>query len=93
METTIHSQRASKKPSEVIDSDLSKLGSNLITKFHVLMRISQIYDSKNVALHQFIQESLQTIALFGGGIYQFQISLDPMEKEVDRRDHFQSLFG
>jgi len=25
------------------------------------MRISQIYDSKNVALHQFIQESLQTI--------------------------------
>jgi HD-GYP domain-containing protein (c-di-GMP phosphodiesterase class II) len=61
METTIHSQRASKKPSEVIDSDLSKLGSNLITKFHVLMRISQIYDSKNVALHQFIQESLQTI--------------------------------
>jgi HD-GYP domain-containing protein (c-di-GMP phosphodiesterase class II) len=61
METTIHSQRASKKPSEVIDSDLSKLGNNLITKFHVLMRISQIYDSKNVALHQFIQESLQTI--------------------------------
>jgi HD-GYP domain-containing protein (c-di-GMP phosphodiesterase class II) len=61
METTIQSQRASKKPSEVIDSDLSKLGNNLITKFHVLMRISQIYDSKNVALHQFIQESLQTI--------------------------------
>jgi HD-GYP domain-containing protein (c-di-GMP phosphodiesterase class II) len=27
----------------------------------VLMRISQIYDSKNVALHQFVQESLQTI--------------------------------
>jgi HD-GYP domain-containing protein (c-di-GMP phosphodiesterase class II) len=25
------------------------------------MRISQIYDSKNVALHQFIQESIQTI--------------------------------
>ena len=44
-----------------MDSDLSKLGNNLVTKFHVLMRISQIYDSKNVALHQFVQESLQTI--------------------------------
>jgi HD-GYP domain-containing protein (c-di-GMP phosphodiesterase class II) len=61
METTIQSQRASKKPSEGIDSDLSKLGNSLVTKFHVLMRISQIYDSKNVALHQFIQESLQSI--------------------------------
>jgi len=44
-----------------MDSDLSKLGNSLVTKFHVLMRISQVYDSKNVALHQFIQESLQTI--------------------------------
>jgi len=61
METTIQSQRASQKTLEVADSDLSKLGNNLITKFHVLMRISQIYDSKNVALHQFIQESLQSI--------------------------------
>jgi HD-GYP domain-containing protein (c-di-GMP phosphodiesterase class II) len=61
METTVQSQRASKKPSELTDSDLSKLGNNLITKFHVLMRISQIYDSKNVALHQFIEESLQSI--------------------------------
>jgi HD-GYP domain-containing protein (c-di-GMP phosphodiesterase class II) len=61
METTIQSQRASQKTSEATDSDLSKLGNNLVTKFHVLMRISQIYDSKNVALHQFIQESLQSI--------------------------------
>ena len=49
------------KSPEKMESDLSKLGNNLVTKIHVLMRISQIYDSKNVALHQFIQESLQTI--------------------------------
>ncbi|OGP68222.1 MAG: hypothetical protein A2170_14545 [Deltaproteobacteria bacterium RBG_13_53_10] len=52
--------RPSRKP-ESPESDLSKLGNSLITKFHVLMRISQIYDSKNVALHQFIEESLQGI--------------------------------
>ncbi len=64
METTgtpIQSQEMSKKPSETIEPVLSKLGNNLVTKFHVLMKISQIYDSKNVALHQFIQESLQSI--------------------------------
>ncbi len=47
--------------SESTDFDLIKLGVNLITKFHVLMRISQIYDSKNVALNQFINESLHAI--------------------------------
>jgi HD-GYP domain-containing protein (c-di-GMP phosphodiesterase class II) len=64
METTgtpIQPQEMSKKPSETIEPVLSKLGNNLVTKFHVLMKISQIYDSKNVALHQFIQESLQSI--------------------------------
>src|SRR4030043_1062872 len=61
METTIQSQKVSQRTSEIADSDLSKLGNNLVTKFHVLMRISQIYDSKNVALHQFVQESLETI--------------------------------
>jgi len=61
METTVQSQRAVQKPSKVTDSDLSKLGNNLVTKFHVLMRVSQIYDSKNVALHQFVEEFLQTI--------------------------------
>jgi HD-GYP domain-containing protein (c-di-GMP phosphodiesterase class II) len=44
-----------------MEADLSRLGNNLVTKFHVLMKISQIYDSRNVALQQFIQESLQTI--------------------------------
>jgi len=54
-------EKVSQKPPEGMESDLSKLANNLVTKFHVLMRISQIYDSKNIALHQFIQESLQTI--------------------------------
>ncbi len=49
------------KPPKGMDSDLSKLANNLVTKIHVLMRISQIYDSKNVALHQFIKESIETI--------------------------------
>jgi HD-GYP domain-containing protein (c-di-GMP phosphodiesterase class II) len=61
METASQPQRVSPKSPEVMDPDLSKLGNSLITKFHVLMKISQIYDSKNVALHQFIQESLQGI--------------------------------
>ncbi len=49
------------RPIEEMNSDLSRLGNSLVTKFHVLMKISQIYDSKNVALSQFIKESLQTI--------------------------------
>lgn len=44
-----------------MEAELSRLGNNLVTKFHVLMRVSQIYDSKNVALSQFIEEFLQTI--------------------------------
>ena len=54
-------QKVSQKPPEKMAPDLSKLANNLVTKIHVLMRISQIYDSKNVALHQFIRESLETI--------------------------------
>jgi len=54
-------QRMTEKPPQTMEVDLSKLGNNLVTKLHVLMRISQIYDSKNAALLQFIQESLQTI--------------------------------
>jgi len=44
-----------------LDRDLSKWGNNLVRKFHVLMRISQIYDSKNAVLLQFMKEVLQTI--------------------------------
>jgi len=61
MASTIQPQRVNRKTSEAMEPDLLKLGNNLITKFHVLMRISRTYDSKNVALQQFVQESLQTI--------------------------------
>jgi HD-GYP domain-containing protein (c-di-GMP phosphodiesterase class II) len=59
-ESGVQSPKTSGRP-ETPDSDLLKIGNSLVTKFHVLMRISQIYDSKNVALHQFIEESLQSI--------------------------------
>ena len=59
--SSTESEKVSPRPPEGMESGLSKLANNLVTKIHVLMRISQIYDSKNVALHQFIQESIQTI--------------------------------
>ncbi|MFB3885939.1 MAG: HD-GYP domain-containing protein [Thermodesulfobacteriota bacterium] len=64
METEViksQTQRSPENRPQDAKSDLSKLGNNIVTKLHVLMRISQIYDSKNAALLQFIQESLQTI--------------------------------
>jgi hypothetical protein len=57
----VESRRANKAPPEATSSDLSKLGNHLVSKFHVLMRVSQIYDAKNVTFHQFSQETLQTI--------------------------------
>src|SRR4030042_1346682 len=65
-ESTTQPQRLVSTTSEGMDPELSKLGNNLVTKFHVLMRISQIYDSKNVALHQFIQKPLKAINIFIG---------------------------
>ncbi|MBP1697891.1 MAG: cyclic diguanylate phosphodiesterase [Deltaproteobacteria bacterium] len=61
-----------------MDTELSKLGNNLVTKFHVLMRISQIYDSKNVALSQFISEFLATIntLIKGSGVLSLKIIKD-----------------
>jgi HD-GYP domain-containing protein (c-di-GMP phosphodiesterase class II) len=61
VQSTTQPKRANRKSADVMDPDLSKWGNNLVTKFHVLMRISQIYDSKNVAIQQFVQESLETI--------------------------------
>ena len=54
-------QQVSRPPSGSTGIDLTKLGNTLVTKFHVLMRVSQIYDSKNVTFRQFIQESLETV--------------------------------
>lgn len=64
MEGAIQPEKKHHVSTATIDAELLKLGNNLITKFHVLMRISQIYDSKNVALHQFIRESLLAINTF-----------------------------
>jgi putative nucleotidyltransferase with HDIG domain len=59
--STTQPKKMSPKPLDASEVELSKLGNNLVTKFHVLMRVSQIYDSKNVALSQFIGEFLETI--------------------------------
>jgi HD-GYP domain-containing protein (c-di-GMP phosphodiesterase class II) len=71
-------EEAGQKHRKGMDSDLSKLANSLVTKIHVLMRISQIYDSKNVVLHQFIQEALETInALIQmEGIFSLKITKD-----------------
>ena len=61
VESAIQPSRPVKKPPASIETELLKLGNTIVTKFHVLMRISQIYDSKNTAIQQFVQESLQTI--------------------------------
>ena len=63
MESTVQSHDVAKKP-ELADADFTKIGNNLLLKFHALMRISRTYDSKNVALVQFIQESLKMINSF-----------------------------
>ncbi len=64
MEIVHLSSQAPEKESNlcgISEKDLSRVGTHLLTKFHVLMRVSQIYDSKNVALHQFARECLETI--------------------------------
>src|SRR5512134_2451470 len=68
------------RPDEVSESDLLRLGNHLVIKFHVLMKISQIYDSRNVALQQFIRESLQSInALIGKeGTFSLKITRDEL---------------
>jgi len=55
------SQGVSKAPPEAMSADLTKLGSHLISKIHVLMRVSLIYDAKNETFRQFSQESLQAV--------------------------------
>ncbi len=71
-------EKVTQKPPEVMESDLSKLANNLVTKIHVLMRISQIYDSKNVALNQFVRESLETVnaLIKKGGAFSLKIVKD-----------------
>ena len=79
IQSAVQPERAVRKTSETMDADLSKMGNNLVTKFHVLMRISQIYDSKNVALKQFTQESLQAINAM------IQQAGDPLPEDREER--------
>ncbi len=58
MESTLQSHDVARKPT-MADAEFVKTGNNLLLKLHALMRISRTYDSKNVALVQFIQESLR----------------------------------
>jgi len=60
METSLQSHETAKKP-DVGDADFTRIGNQLLLKFHALMRMSRTYDSKNVALVQFIEESLKMI--------------------------------
>jgi putative nucleotidyltransferase with HDIG domain len=39
----------------------SRLGNDLIIKLHILMKVSQIYDQKNVALDQVVKSTLELI--------------------------------
>jgi len=48
-------------PEEMINS---RWGNDLIIKLHILMKVSQVYDQKNVALNQVVQGSLELINHF-----------------------------
>jgi len=61
MESVIQPQPQMQRPPETMDPGFLKLGSDLVTKLHVLMRISRTYDPKNAILRQSIQESLKNI--------------------------------
>lgn len=54
-------QRRQEKRSETAKIDILKLGNRLITRFQLLIKLFQIYGSKNVPLHNFVQECIQTI--------------------------------
>jgi HD-GYP domain-containing protein (c-di-GMP phosphodiesterase class II) len=54
-------QRQQEKRSETSEIDVLKLGDRLITRFQLLMKLFQLYGSKNVPLHNFIQECIQNI--------------------------------
>ena len=60
---------AEKTPEEALSLDTdetisSRWGNDLIIKLHILMKVSQIYDQKNVALDQVVQGTLELINHF-----------------------------
>ncbi|MFQ6078408.1 MAG: HD-GYP domain-containing protein [Thermodesulfobacteriota bacterium] len=69
MVENVEADLAVKSPEEALSLDPdemrnSRLGNDLIIKLHVLMKSSQIYDQKNVALNQVVQGSLELISHF-----------------------------
>jgi putative nucleotidyltransferase with HDIG domain len=62
-------EMATKTPQEshplgLDETRLSRFANDLIIKLHILMKVSQIYDQKNVALNQVVQGSLELINHF-----------------------------
>ena len=60
---------AAKTPEEALSLDTdetssSRFGTDLIIKLHILMKVSQIYDQRNVALDQVVQGTLELINHF-----------------------------
>jgi len=45
----------------MVETDVLRLGDRLINGFQLLIKLLQIYGHKNVALHNFVQECVQTI--------------------------------
>lgn len=58
---TMRTHPINEKRSETIENDVLRLGDKLVIKFHLLMKLFQVYGSKNVPLHTFIQECIQII--------------------------------
>ena len=61
LQTAMQPQSGVKKPLGTAESDLSQLGNHLIQKFHALMKVSLIYDSKNKVLQPFLHECLHLL--------------------------------
>ena len=54
-------QRRQENRSETVEIDIIKLGNRLISRLQLLVKLFQVYGSKNVPLHNFFQECIQTI--------------------------------
>jgi putative nucleotidyltransferase with HDIG domain len=74
---------ADKTPEEALSLDTdqtisSKVGNDLIIKLHILMKVSQIYDQRNVALDQVVQGTLELINHFleSEGSFSLQVIRD-----------------
>jgi len=69
MVANVAEDKAGKSPEELLslgteETGNFRMGNDLIIKLHVLMKSSQIYDQKNVALNQVVQGSLELINCF-----------------------------